>query len=95
MAVKVQLKFRPISAEVVVPETAVADLDGQTVVGVVREGKAHTIPVTAGQRVGGRRTQILQGLHAGEVVMTAGGYGLPDGQPVIIQQPTTTAAAAQ
>ena len=63
------------------PVSAVGDHDGQTVVTVVRDGKAEETAVTAGAQADGL-VQVLSGLTVGDVVATKGGYGLPDGYPV-------------
>lgn len=90
MVVRVGIKLEPVQAKAVVPESAIADLDGQAVVSVVREGAAHTVPVKVGQRVAGR-VELVDGINAGETVITSGGYGLPEKHPVIVQEakPTT------
>jgi multidrug efflux pump subunit AcrA (membrane-fusion protein) len=41
-------------------------------------GRAHRVPVTIGLREGGE-VQVTKGLHAGQVVITSGGYALSDG----------------
>jgi multidrug resistance efflux pump len=89
MAVRVTAKLQPVQAKVVVPESAIADLDGQAIVSVVREGAAHTVPVKIGQRVAGR-VEVIEGIKAGEVVITGGGYGLPEKHPVTVQEARST-----
>jgi multidrug efflux pump subunit AcrA (membrane-fusion protein) len=68
----------------VIPSAAVSDKDGTPVVTAIREGKAHEVPVKPGIRTTDQ-TQILDGLSQGDVVATKGGYGLPDGCPVVVQ----------
>ena len=66
-----------------VPSSAVADHAGTSIVTVVRDGKAYETEVTLGvqsQDV----VQVLEGLSEGDVVVTQGGYGLPEGCPVSV-----------
>ena len=67
----------------VVPSAAVSDKDGTPVVTVIRDGKAREVPVKPGIRTADQ-TQILDGLSQGDLVATKGGYGLPDGCPVVV-----------
>lgn len=64
-----------------VPRAAIADNGGTTVVTVVRDGKAVETPVQLGAETQDL-VQITKGLSAGDVVATAGGYGLPENCPV-------------
>ena len=73
---------------VVVPSSAVT-LDATngnagTVMVVDAQSIAHEVHVTTGMRSGGR-TEIVNGLRGGEVVVTEGNYGLPDGTRVAVQ----------
>ncbi len=66
-----------------IPSSAVSDKDGTPVVTLIREGKAHEVPVKPGIRTSDK-TQIVEGLAPGDIVATKGGYGLPDGCPVVV-----------
>lgn len=66
-----------------VPVAAVADHSGTPVVTVIRDGKAYETEVTLGAETP-ELVAVLKGLSAGNLVATAGGYGLPEGCPVRI-----------
>ena len=66
---------------VVIPVSAVADRSGTAVVTVIRDGQAHEIDVVLGVETRDQ-VQVLKGISPGDMVATAGGYGLPDGCPV-------------
>jgi multidrug efflux pump subunit AcrA (membrane-fusion protein) len=55
-----------------------------TVMVVDAKSIAHEVHVTTGLR-SGTRTEITSGLNGGEVVVTEGNYGLPDGTKVSAQ----------
>lgn len=84
----VRLSLRETAGALVVPVAAIADRDGVPVLTVVRDGKAYEIEVKLGERTRDL-VQITQGLTAGDLVVTKGGYGLPDGCPVEIVPETT------
>jgi len=85
----VRLSLCPMPDALVVPTTAVADRDGVPVVTVVRGDKAYEIEVQLGERTG-NLVQITKGLSAGNLVVTEGGYGLPDGCPVKVVREATS-----
>jgi multidrug efflux pump subunit AcrA (membrane-fusion protein) len=66
-----------------VPATAIADHAGTAVVTVVRDDRAYEVDVMLGARTVDS-VQVVKGLSAGDTVITAGGYGLPEGCPVKI-----------
>jgi membrane fusion protein (multidrug efflux system) len=68
---------------VIVPATAVIREGEDMVVFVVNGGKAERRAVTTGLEAGDR-IEISKGLVAGDVVITAGQNGLPDGAPVTV-----------
>jgi multidrug efflux pump subunit AcrA (membrane-fusion protein) len=78
-----RVKLPPIPNAVAVPRAAIADHDGTTVVTLVRDGKANEKTVTIGAQTTDL-VQIVKGLSPGDVVATAGGYGLPENCPVRI-----------
>jgi multidrug efflux pump subunit AcrA (membrane-fusion protein) len=87
--------FLPEIKDVVaVPMSAVADRSGTPVVTVVRDGKAYEVEVRLGTETH-EFVQIVEGLEPGDVVATAGGYGLPEGCPVRILPDIASAAAVK
>ncbi len=66
-----------------IPVAAIGDNAGSPVVTVIRDGKAYETQVEIGSETT-EFVQITQGLTAGDVVATTGGYGLPDDCPVTI-----------
>lgn len=76
-----RVQLPEIPEALVVPAEAISDHSGQAVVTVIRQGKAYEVHVTIGARTR-ELAQILEGLAAGDVVATVGGYGLPEGTPV-------------
>ena len=76
-----------------VPVAAVADHSGTPVVTVIREGKAFETEVELGAETH-QLIQVAKGLSSGDLVATAGGYGLPDGCPVRIVEDLAAAKAA-
>ena len=63
------------SGTIVVPEDAVQQVEGRDVVFVQVEGGFQAMPVTVGQRSGGR-AEITNGLRPGMVIVTAGAFAL-------------------
>ena len=85
---RVTIASQAKSGVVVVPSSAVT-LDATngnagTVMVVDAKSIAHEVHVTTGLR-SGTRTEITSGLNGGEVVVTEGNYGLPDGTKVSAQ----------
>lgn len=60
---------------VVVPEEAVQQVEGRDVVFVQTQGGFQAVPVSVGQRSGGR-VEVLEGLRPGLVVVTQGAFVL-------------------
>ena len=60
---------------IVLPEEAVQQVEGRDVVFVQAEGGFQAVPVTVGQRAGGR-VEIVEGLRPGLVVVTRGAFVL-------------------
>lgn len=83
-----------IADAVVIPVSAVADRSGTAVVTVIRDGQAHEIEVELGTETH-EHVQVLKGVSPGDMVATAGGYGLPDGCPVKIVANLATAKNAR
>jgi multidrug efflux pump subunit AcrA (membrane-fusion protein) len=73
----------PLSALLKTPE-------GQTIVMIVRDDRAHQVSVETGVRQGDR-VQITKGLSGGEAVIVSSAYGLPDNTKVKIAEPAPPA----
>ena len=78
LACRVRVWLPPIEQAIVVPISAVADREGTSVVNVVRDKKAYEVRVSIGVETR-EHVQIMDGLSPGDLVITEGGYGLPDG----------------
>ena len=89
LACQVQVWLAEIPDALAVPISAVADHAGTSIVSVVREDKAYEVDVVLGAQTSDS-VQIVKGLTAGDVVITAGGYGLPEACPVKVTLATTT-----
>jgi HlyD family secretion protein len=83
LACRILVTLPETKKTLVIPSAAVSDKDGTPVVTVIREGKAHEVPVKPGIRAADQ-AQILDGLSEGDLVATKGGYGLPDDCPVVV-----------
>ncbi len=69
----------------IIPETAVSTVGGQTHVYVVEDGKARRRGVTLGLNEG-ERHEVLEGLAAGEKVVTQGQAQIQDGMEVAAEE---------
>lgn len=78
---RAQVWLPEIRDTLAVPLSAVADNAGTAIVTVVREEKAYEVEVVLGAHTS-KMVQVVNGLSVGDVVITAGGYGLPEGCPV-------------
>ncbi len=81
--VQLNIVARTIDNAIAIPEEALLKTPGNTttVMVVDKQGKAHNREVQTGIH-SGDLTQITKGLEPGEVVITTGAYGLPDGTQV-------------
>lgn len=73
----------------VVPEAAIVTEGESNFVFVVARDSARQRAVTIGSQTGGE-VEILTGVKPGEIVITAGQHGLPDGTPVRAVAPAST-----
>lgn len=74
----VRVRITPRDAEetgIVLPEDAVQQVEGRDVVFVQVKGGFQAVPVSVGSRSGGR-VEILEGLRAGQTVVTQGAFVL-------------------
>lgn len=81
LACRVRIWLPAIEQALVVPISAVADREGSSVLHVVRDNRAFEVPVGIGASTR-EYVQITDGLTPDDVVITEGGYGLPEGCPV-------------
>ncbi len=84
LSASVTIALPEIPDAVVIPLAAVADHSGAAVVTVIRDEKAYETEVKVGTRTPDL-AQILEGVAPGDIVATEGGYGLPDGCAVKIE----------
>ncbi|MFN4141069.1 efflux RND transporter periplasmic adaptor subunit [Aestuariivirga sp.] len=90
LLVRVSVKG-PERQAVMVPESAIVQRGGKAVLYTVAEGKAKEISVRLGKRVEGR-VEVVEGIAAGDVVVTAGNTRLSNGAEVEV---VSAAAAAE
>jgi RND family efflux transporter MFP subunit len=89
--VNVQMVAQTLNDAVVVPLSALLKTpEGQTMVMIVRDDRAHQVSVETGIRQGDR-VQIVNGLSGGEAVIVSSAYGLPDHTKVKIAEPSPPA----
>lgn len=92
--VNIRLVLNTIHQAVLVPASAPQmSAKGSFVYVVKQDSTAEQRPVTLGQRQGDL-VVIESGVNAGERVVTAGQLGVTPGGKVLVQQPATTATAA-
>lgn len=86
-AVGLEIVANTVKNALVVPVESVltATGGGTTVMVIGKDEHAHQTAVTTGIR-DDQQVQILRGLEAGQQVVTAGAYGLPDGTKVTISK---------
>jgi multidrug efflux pump subunit AcrA (membrane-fusion protein) len=79
---------RTVENALTVPASAILNLPetGAAVVLVGSDSRAHLRPVQVGIE-NGDQVEITSGLQAGQQVITAGGYGLPDKTKVKVEAP--------
>lgn len=83
MGCRAHVRLPEIPDVLAVPVSAVADHAGKSIVSIVRDDKAYEIEVELGAQTADL-VQVVKGLSLGDIVITAGGYGLPEGCPVRI-----------
>ena len=87
-SVEISARAKSIPDALVIPASALLTTpEGATTVMVAgSDGRAHQREVKVGVRQE-KEVQITEGLKAGENVITAGGYGLPDNTKIRIENP--------
>ena len=95
LTVQVSMVAQNVKEALVVPSVAVLTADdGSTSVMVIgADNHAHQTAVKTGIH-SGNDVQILSGLQAGQKVVTAGAYGLPDGVEIRVAAPTKEGGAS-
>lgn len=83
MFARVEMPLAERARALVIPEQAIVPRGEQMSVFKVTDGKAALTPVRTGLRVPGK-VEVLEGLAAGDVVVTAGQMKLRDGVPVVV-----------
>lgn len=79
----------------VIPRVALLEGEGDSAVYTVRDGKAVRLPVRLGY-IDGAYAEVLQGLKAGDPVVTAGKVALRDGSVVqVLRQPAAKMPTAR
>ncbi|MFO8013577.1 MAG: efflux RND transporter periplasmic adaptor subunit [Phycisphaerae bacterium] len=92
---RLSVRGRVAEEAVVVPDAAIVTTPrGHKVVYVVKGGKAILRKVTIGLEEEGR-VQIVEGVQAGEAVVTVGNLNLKDGAPVQLGEAAAPVAAAE
>jgi HlyD family secretion protein len=88
MTVAVSMVSKTAKDAIVVPADAVFKTDeGANYVLVAgADEKAHQKKVQVGIR-SAERAQVLSGINAGDPVITTGGYGIPDGTQIKVEEP--------
>jgi membrane fusion protein (multidrug efflux system) len=94
MFVRVRLVFGGERHNLAVPEEALVPAGSDNFVFRVAEGKAQRVMVRIGQRRGAS-VEVVEGLKAGDEVVTAGQLKLRDGVPVKAQQGAAAPDAAK
>jgi membrane fusion protein (multidrug efflux system) len=90
---RIKIDYDKRAEALVVPRIALLDDEGEPAVFAVRDGKAARVPVKLGY-MDGEWIEILQGVKAGDSVVTAGKIALRDGTPVeVIGKPAAKATA--
>lgn len=91
--VRVKLIFAQRGDVLTVAEEALVPSGSEQFVFRVAEGKAQRVKVRTGKRQG-TRVEVLEGLQAGDLVVTAGQIKLRDGASVKVIDPAAQAAAS-
>jgi HlyD family secretion protein len=90
---RLSVQGRVVEDAVVVPDAAIVTTPrGEKVVFVVSDGRAARRKVTIGLEQG-QRVQVLDGVHAGDKVVTAGNLNLKDGAQVQLAKSTPASGA--
>jgi HlyD family secretion protein len=93
---QIAITAQTVKGALVVPSAALLNAKGDAaqVMVVDSQNQASSRDVKTGIQTG-EQVQIVSGLKPGEVVVTEGGYGLPDKTKVKIEKPETEAATGE
>jgi multidrug efflux pump subunit AcrA (membrane-fusion protein) len=91
--VEVEVDAEEHSNVVLIPSAALVREGDETAVFVTADNKAKRRPVTIGLE-DNQHVEVRSGLTAGELVITHGHLGLPDGAAVVVEGGTKTAESA-
>jgi RND family efflux transporter MFP subunit len=80
--VALEIVVNVVPDALVVPESAVVELEEGPTIAIVHEGKAEILHPKVGLRQHGLIQVIDDELHAGDLVITRGGYNLPEDTPL-------------
>ena len=93
MFTRVRLITRDEKEALVIPEQAIVPQGDEQFVFKVADGRANRIKIDVGQRRDGK-VEVLKGLAANDLVVTAGHLKIRDGTPVTILNSPVSAAAS-
>lgn len=87
MVVRVEVAVGTAADVLAVPDAAILASEEEPTIAVIRGGKAALLHPRFGLRQGGLTQVTIDGLSAGELVVTRGAYDLPDGADVMVETP--------
>jgi membrane fusion protein, multidrug efflux system len=82
----ISIPFDNNSDALLIPSQSVIPTNREKVVAVIREGMAALVPVKIGARTSDK-VEIIQGLKAGDTILTTGIMQVKDGMPVTVKLP--------
>jgi multidrug efflux pump subunit AcrA (membrane-fusion protein) len=87
-AARMEIVVATVEGALAVPEAAVVPYEEGQALAVIRDGKVAIVHPKVGLRdeAAGLVQVEAEGLRAGDLVVSAGAYSLPDGQPVKIEE---------
>lgn len=86
MFITVNLPFKAASKALLVPKQSIyPDENGEPRVYKIGGDQAESVPVKLGAQ-SADTVEVLEGVHAGEVIVLSGGYGLPEKSKVRVKQ---------
>jgi multidrug efflux pump subunit AcrA (membrane-fusion protein) len=88
ISVEVEVVVGTVKDALAVPEAAIVPSEKGSSVVAVRDGKAAVLSARTGLRQGGLVQVEAEGLKPGDLVVTQGGYNLPDGKPLKVEAAT-------
>ena len=95
MLVSIEIEVSKVTTALAVSDAAIVSSDAGLTVVVVRDGKAVILHPRVGLCKNGLTQVTVKGLKEGELIVTQGGYNLPEGAPVKVQRRPTPANISQ